>query len=281
MSVAARALVFAELALRAIEEPSPTRPPIAPPIPTHSIPPLQPIRNQVPVLYVTIVYAVVIFAVWNIPGVRVLIGPLKLFTIGLHELCHIVAAVLTGGTVTSVSIDPFLGGVTIVEGGHPSIILTAGYLGSTMFGGVLILGGWDTLIAKVLSFVIGIGLVMPLVLAREKLTILLTILYEALLIGFWFIAHAQPLRWYCLFLGVMSILYVIWDVADDRFFHKANDSDAVQFSLLFPRIPAHVWATFWIIFQFAILSGFSLLGIYAFKKTTQEMNAEASVFLPT
>ena len=38
-----------------------------------------------------VVYAVVIFAVWNIPAVRNLINPFKLFTIGWHELCHIIA----------------------------------------------------------------------------------------------------------------------------------------------------------------------------------------------
>ena len=38
-----------------------------------------------------VVYAVVIFAVWNIPAVRNVINPLKLFTIGWHELCHIIA----------------------------------------------------------------------------------------------------------------------------------------------------------------------------------------------
>ena len=37
-----------------------------------------------------VVYAVVIFAVWNIPAVRNLINPFKLFTIGWHELCHII-----------------------------------------------------------------------------------------------------------------------------------------------------------------------------------------------
>lgn len=36
-----------------------------------------------------VVYTVVIFAVWNIPAVRNLINPLKLFAIGWHELCHI------------------------------------------------------------------------------------------------------------------------------------------------------------------------------------------------
>jgi len=37
-----------------------------------------------------VVYAVVIFAIWNIPAVRNVINPLKLFTIGWHELCHII-----------------------------------------------------------------------------------------------------------------------------------------------------------------------------------------------
>jgi hypothetical protein len=37
----------------------------------------------------------------------------------------------------------------------------------------------------------------------------------------------------------LTILSLSGDVADDRFFHKTNDSDATQFALLFPRIPAH------------------------------------------
>jgi hypothetical protein len=91
---------------------------------------------------------------------------------------------------------------------------------------------------------------------------------------------------------------VVWDVADDRFFRKANDSDATQFSLLYPRIPAHgacqpwvpcsdfshaltVWALFWILFQTGALIGFILLGISQFKRSDEEMVYEASKFLPT
>ncbi|EGN96597.1 hypothetical protein SERLA73DRAFT_58655, partial [Serpula lacrymans var. lacrymans S7.3] len=212
-----------------------------------------------------VVYAVVIFGVWNIPGARTLINPLKLFTIGWHELCHIVAAILTGGSILTVTIDPYLGGATIVEGGHPPTILAAGYIGSTLFGGVFILGGFDTLVAKILSFVLGIGLIIPLVLVRDKLTILLTLCCEGLLIGFWFIAHAQALRWYCLFIGIMNVFYVVWDLADDKFFRKANDSDCTQFAILYPRISAHVWAIFWLVFQVGVCIAFIFIGIVSFK----------------
>ncbi|KAF8159685.1 peptidase M50B-like-domain-containing protein [Crassisporium funariophilum] len=265
---------------------SASRPPIAPPTTTSTdlpsgIGPLTPSSDQVVVLYVIVAMAVIIFGFWNVPVVRNFINPLKLFTIGWHELCHITAAILSGGRILKITIDPHVGGATIVEGGHPGFVLSSGYIGSTLLGGAFVLAGWDTLVAKVLSFVLGVGLVMPLVLVRDKLTIVLTMCYEALLIGFWFVDHGQALRWYCLFVGVMNILFVVWDVADDRFFHKTNDSDATQFSILYPRIGAHVWATFWIIFQVASLAGFAVLGIYAFKLTKEEMDAQAASFLPT
>ena len=51
----------------------------------------------------------------------------------------------------------------------PLIILSAGYIGSTLFGGVLIMAGFDTLVSKIMSFIIGIGLLCPLVQVRDKL----------------------------------------------------------------------------------------------------------------
>jgi len=79
----------------------------------------------------------------------------------------------------------------------------------------------------------------------------------------------------------MNIFYCVWDIADDKYFRKANDSDATQFGLMYPKIPAHVWATFWILFEIASLIGFVLIGIASFKRTTDQMYAEAAQFLPT
>jgi hypothetical protein len=35
--------------------------------------------------------SVIMFGFWNVPIVRNFINPLKLFTIGWHELCHVFA----------------------------------------------------------------------------------------------------------------------------------------------------------------------------------------------
>ena len=71
------------------------------------------------------------------------------------------------------------------------------------------------------------------------------------------------------------------DIADDKYFRKANDSDATQWEVLYPRVPAHVWGALWIAFEVAVVAGFVLLGIVAFKRTPDEMYAEAAQFLPT
>lgn len=82
---------------------------------------------------------------------------------------------MTGGMILSVTIDPTVGGCTRVEGGSPTFILAAGYFGSALFGGAFVLGGWDILVAKVLSFFLGIGLIVPLVLVRDKLSEILVL----------------------------------------------------------------------------------------------------------
>jgi hypothetical protein len=78
---------------------------------------------------------------------------------------------MTGGTIRRVTIDPNLGGCTLVEGGSAPAVLAAGYVGSTLLGGAFVLAGWDTLVAKVCSFVLGVGLLCPLVLVRDKLCV--------------------------------------------------------------------------------------------------------------
>lgn len=81
---------------------------------------------------------------------------------------------MSGGRILKITIDPHVGGATIVEGGRPVFILASGYIGSTLLGALFTLAGWDTLVAKVMSFVLAIGLVMPLALVRDKLCAVLS-----------------------------------------------------------------------------------------------------------
>ncbi|KAG9010652.1 hypothetical protein FRB94_010129 [Tulasnella sp. JGI-2019a] len=245
------------------------------------VPALQPVNNQFLTLYLTAVFIVAVVAFWFLPGARTLISPLKLYVIGWHELCHLLAAILSGGKVTTVVIDPMVGGCTRVDGGHPTIILSAGYFGSTVLGGLYILSAWHTLGAKIASFFTVVGLLCPLTLVRDKLTFVLTVIWLGLLVAFWFIDHAEPLRWYALFLGIMHCFFAVLDFVDDRLFKKTNDSDCTQYSLLYPKTSPHHWALGWILFEIGVFVAFTLAGLILFKQPDWEIAREAAVMMPT
>lgn len=63
---------------------------------------------------------------------------------------------------------------------------------------------------------------------KDWLTILTVLFATGLLVAFWFVPMA--LRFYVLFVGVMSSLYSVWDICDDLILRKVNSSDASQFA---------------------------------------------------
>lgn len=78
---------------------------------------------------------------WEMPYVSILLYPFKLFVTTIHEACHALAARFTGGNVASISIAPDESGLTLSLGGIRPIVIMAGYLGASIFGGLLIWWG--------------------------------------------------------------------------------------------------------------------------------------------
>lgn len=66
-----------------------------------------------------------------------LLYPLKLLVVFFHESSHALATLLTGGHVQELVIVPEQGGHVISLGGNRFIILSAGYLGSLLWGIVI------------------------------------------------------------------------------------------------------------------------------------------------
>ncbi len=57
-----------------------------------------------------------IAALWQTP----VVAPLKILIVFLHESSHVIATVLTGGEVVSLTIDPYQGGLVTSRGGSRS-----------------------------------------------------------------------------------------------------------------------------------------------------------------
>lgn len=73
---------------------------------------------------------------WDVPYLR----PLRYFSTAIHEACHALAAILTGGTVVEIHLDGESGHMQSY-GGIRLIVSPAGYVGTALIGMLLLLAG--------------------------------------------------------------------------------------------------------------------------------------------
>ncbi|KAF3069634.1 hypothetical protein GL218_07964 [Daldinia childiae] len=227
------------------------------------------------------VYVVVIAILWNVPYVRWSLWPFKMLVIAFHEFGHAITACCTGGRVKSISLDPREGGVTHMVGGKSAITLPAGYLGSSLIGALLIFCGFDIVASKIASMVLGVCFLLTLWWGkRDWLTIVTILLAVGLLVAFWFIAHAEPLRFLVLFIGVMSSLYSVWDICDDLILRKVNSSDASVFAERYGG-SSQCWGVIWSIISVCFMAAGIIAGIAAFPQSFAQQEEDSKNFLPT
>ncbi|RWA09308.1 hypothetical protein EKO27_g5779 [Xylaria grammica] len=259
--------------------------------------------SQKVTLGIIALYVVVIAILWNVPYVRWSLWPFKVcahpvdtpfshsYTIGLlrlrmlviafHEFGHAITAVLTGGRVKSISLDPHEGGVTHMVGGKSAITLPAGYLGSSLIGAILIFTGFNIVASKIVSIVLGVCFLLTLWWGkRDWLTITTILLAVGLLVASWFIVHAEGLRFVVLFIGVMSSLYSVWDICDDLILRKVNSSDASVFAKRYGG-SSQCWGVIWSIISILFLAAGIIAGIAAFPQSFEQQENDSKHFLPT
>ncbi len=90
---------------------------------------------------IMLVILIVSLLCWQMPYANIFLYPFKLFVTTIHEACHALVARLTGGNVQMISIAPDESGLTLTAGGIRPLISMAGYLGTAVFGGLLIWWG--------------------------------------------------------------------------------------------------------------------------------------------
>ncbi|KAH6662151.1 peptidase M50B-like-domain-containing protein [Halenospora varia] len=238
-------------------------------------------KAQSVTLGIIAVYVVVIAALWNIPYIKWVLWPFKMLVIAFHEFGHAITACCTGGRVKSISLDPREGGVTHMSGGITAFTLPAGYLGSSIIGALLIFCGFNIVASKVASLVLGVCFLLTLWWGkRDWLTICTVLAAVGLLVGCWFIAHAEALRFVVLFIGVMSALYSVWDICDDLILRKVNESDASVFAKRYGGSSA-CWGVIWAIIAIIFMAGAIVGAIAAFPESATEQRDDSKHFIPT
>lgn len=95
-----------------------------------------------PQVKLLLIATVITIALWFIPFADYLVYPVRLFVTFIHEGSHVVAGLLTGNSVQSMTISPDGSGVVqSLSTSWLSVLITssAGYLGAVAFGSLLLM----------------------------------------------------------------------------------------------------------------------------------------------
>jgi hypothetical protein len=105
-----------------------------------------------------LVLGAAILLLWRVPWLGWLVYPFRVFGTFVHELSHGLAAVLTGGDFQRFTVSADLSGLAWSAGGIRWIVASAGYVGSAVFGGLLVLLAERGVSSRTLLVAMGIGL---------------------------------------------------------------------------------------------------------------------------
>ena len=170
---------------------------------------------------------------------RNLLYPIRVFVTFLHELGHAAGALLTGGKVESIVIEPNTGGMTTTLNGNRPITIAGGYIGSALFGNIMVYIGakQPRLVKPLLGLVIAVLLVTGFVWYKSVFTTFVLCAFAGVL--FWAGFKTRYGREILIFLGLASVIYILQDTA------YGPSSDLAQFEREMRFFPARGWMLIW------------------------------------
>lgn len=214
----------------------------------------QPIDWQQVLLLTALMIAVIL--AWNTWAVY----PLKILVVFFHELSHALAAWATGGHVVGIQLNAAEGGLCITAGGSAFLILTAGYLGSLIWGGVIMNLAARTRADKALAVFLG-ALLLTVTVWLVRPVFGFGFLF-GMVTGLAFVASGLKLPHsfndvLLKIVGLTSCLYAVLDIKSDVLSRPNMCSDAYRLSEL-TRLPVVFWGVLWLVAAIG-LGGYFLL----------------------
>lgn len=187
------------------------------------------------------------FLLKTLPFGGFVLYPFQLLATILHEFGHGLLAILTGGSISKMQINTDGSGWTQTMGGSRALILMGGYVGSAIFGNLLLRAGlvharWSNAVLHALLAV------MVAICTIWSASIANTIFVAMFAIAIYFIGrlHEEVASWFLIAMGSLSILHIIED------FNVGPSSDLAHFAQVIPILPQQGWMFVWLIIVVAI-----------------------------
>ena len=211
-------------------------------------------KGQIQTLYLAALIAVAL-VFWD----TLLIYPIKLFVVMLHEMSHGLMAMAFGGDIIKIQIDKQIGGYCLYTM-KPSfwgnfMTSSAGYLGSLLWGSLILILAVKSDKDKYITLVIGVillGLSCFVLQTGELFGTAVTVgLAAFMLIAFKYFGNFFHDLW-LKFIGITSCIYVILDIKDDLIDRSNIGSDADSIAEL-TGLPSVFIGSVWMITAVFIL----------------------------
>lgn len=184
----------------------------------------------------------------------IIIYPIKLFVVLLHEISHGIVSVLTGGQIVSIQISQYLGGQCNTKGGIPFLVASAGYLGSLLFGSAIFISSYDKNYSKWITTSIAVILVLFTAnYMTGSVGVVLSLIFSLILILSPRYFNKTFHKYLMKSLGLISSLYVLVDIKEDLLTFEYRETDAHLLAKI-TGINAAVWGLLWF--------GISVVAIY-------------------
>ncbi|WP_235296313.1 M50 family metallopeptidase [Portibacter marinus] len=169
-----------------------------------------------------------------------LLYPITLLVTFLHEFGHALGAVLTGGSVEQVQINPNGSGYTVSRGGIRSIIIMGGYIGSAILGNLLFyIGTKSQKLIKPMLYLLSAAMMFTAFFWFNSFFTTGILILFAIVLGFIGLKTKYG-REVLMFIGLASILYIIQD------FNVGPSSDLAAYADTMIILPATVWKYIWL-----------------------------------
>jgi len=219
-----------------------------------------------------LIAATISIVLWFIPFAEFLTYPFRIFVTFIHEGGHALAALLTGNSVASLSVATNASGETYTsQGGLFSQVLisSAGYVGSMIFGALLLVLIRKAVAARIVLlccaiYIFGLtmifGLIKPIFWIQAWSGIPFTLLAGIFIsVGLFLIARfasAKVATFFVSFLAVQCVLNALYDLKTVFFmanpFAPTIQTDAVNMQNA-TGVPAIFWTVIWIAVALGIL----------------------------
>jgi hypothetical protein len=194
-------------------------------------------------------------ALWFLPLAWVIVYPFRLFVTFIHEGGHVLATLISFGAVAGMRVHANGSGETFSIGGLSPLIASAGYLGTAVYGSLLLVLTREGREARaVIAATAALILALTVLYADNAFGWIVGMLIAAGLILFAIAARARAAHFFLSFLAVQCCLNAFFDIQALFLISAATEvpSDALNMQRM-TGLPAVFWALLWALAAVAVL----------------------------